>query len=232
MGIKGFQGTSLLDFPGRISALVFFGGCNLTCPFCHNPSLVESPQLLPDLPPDMIIAELRLRKNFIDGVVVTGGEPTLDRELGPFLQEVKNLGLETKLDTNGLRPEVLRKLSENGLIDYLALDFKTSPERYGELHPEGVDIGALAASASLAAGGTIPGEIRTTCVPGLVEEPDIRRMGELVRGAPLWVLQGFVPRYALDPGLRDGEPVPPEKMRGLADRAGEYVGEVRLRGMD
>jgi len=231
MGIKGFQGTSLLDFPGRISALVFFGGCNLTCPFCHNPSLVEEPHLLPDIPPDSILEELSHRRTFIDGVVATGGEPTLARELPSFLGQVKRLGLDIKLDTNGLRPDVLQDLVAAGLVDYLALDLKTSPERYGELHSAEVDTGALVTSASLAKTRKVPGEIRTTCVPGLVEETDIERMGEVVRGAELWVLQAFVPRYSLDPELREQAPLSVERLETLAGLARRYVGEVRLRGI-
>ncbi|HKI51976.1 MAG TPA: radical SAM protein, partial [Geothermobacteraceae bacterium] len=110
MPIKGYQGTSLLDFPGRIASLVFFSGCNLSCPFCHNPDLLFDVDQLPDIPPDDLLADLQTRRNFIDGVVVTGGEPTLDPELEPFLRQVKELGLLTKLDTNGLAPLVLERL--------------------------------------------------------------------------------------------------------------------------
>src|SRR6056300_176740 len=110
MGIKGFQGTSLLDFPGRIASLLFWGGCNLTCPFCHNPPLVLEPETFPDLDRQELLADLAKRKSFIDGVVVSGGEPTLDIELSSFLADVKSLGLAVKLDTNGLAPQVVADL--------------------------------------------------------------------------------------------------------------------------
>ena len=135
MGVKGFQGTSMLDFPGRIASLVFWGGCNLTCPFCHNPALVLDPEAWPDLDRDTLLADLAARTSFIDGVVATGGEPTLDPALGDWLGAVKGLGLAVKLDTNGLRPDVLAGLLARRLVDSLAIDLKTSPARYGQLHP-------------------------------------------------------------------------------------------------
>ena len=124
MGIKGFQGTSLLDFPGRIASLVFFGGCNLRCPYCHNPALVLEPESYPDLPLDEVLAELADRRGFIDGVVVTGGEPTLAADLLPLLQGIRDLGLQIKLDTNGLAPKVLEILLQRQLLDSIACDLK------------------------------------------------------------------------------------------------------------
>ncbi|MBE0599004.1 MAG: anaerobic ribonucleoside-triphosphate reductase activating protein, partial [Desulfuromonadales bacterium] len=186
MGIKGFQGTSLLDFPGRIASLVFFGGCNLTCPFCHNPTLVLDPDQHPDIPAAALLEELRERRSFIDGVVVTGGEPTIDPGLLPFLREVKGLGLLVKLDTNGLAPQVLEKALAEKLVDHIALDLKTAPQRYGELHPGPIDPSALRRSIDLVLAAGVEYELRTTCVPGLVEESDIRALGELARGARKW----------------------------------------------
>ena len=149
MGIKGFQGTSLLDFPGRIASLVFFGGCNLTCPYCHNPSLVLDPDQHEDIPAAALLEEIRERRSFIDGVVVTGGEPTLDAGLLPFLRELKALGLEVKLDTNGLAPVVLEQALAEKLVDFVALDLKTAPHRYGELHRRPVNPSALGRSVRL-----------------------------------------------------------------------------------
>lgn len=231
MGIKGFQGTSLLDFPGRIASLVFYGGCNLTCPFCHNPTLVLTPQDYPDYPLAALLEELRERRAFIDGVVVSGGEPTLDPGLRPFLEGVKALGLQVKLDTNGLAPEVLERLLAAGLVDYLALDLKTAPRRYGELHSGPVDIAALERGVRLLADGGCDGEFRTTCVPGLVEAEDVHVMGEALRGARRWVLQQYVPQHALAESLRECEPHPVDRLREFAELAGAYAQEVTLRGI-
>lgn len=231
MSIKGFQGTSLLDFPGRVASLVFWGGCNLTCPFCHNPGLVLDPGQYPDYPLEAILDELRVRGRFIDGVVVSGGEPTLDPGLLPFLRQMKGLGLAVKLDTNGLAPAVLEAALAEGLIDYVALDLKTAPVRYGELHGGPVDASGLQRSVRLLLAGAVDYELRTTCVPHLVEEADIRALGELVRGARRWVLQQFVPGHSLAEALRSIEPHPAETIRAFAAVAGGYVEEVAVRGL-
>ena len=194
MRIKGFQGTSLLDFPGRVSSLVFTGGCNLSCGFCHNPGLVFEPDQYPDYPLDELFAELEQRKSFIDGVVVSGGEPTLAEDLGPFLEQIKTLGLQVKLDTNGFAPQVLEQLIAARLIDYLAIDFKTSPQRYAELHNRPIEVSALQDSCRIAMESAPEYEFRTTCVPGLVDEAEIAAMGEMIKGAEHWVLQQYIPR--------------------------------------
>ncbi len=231
MKIKGFQGTSLLDFPGRIASLVFFGGCNLSCPFCHNPTLVLDPEQYPDYPLPALLEELQERRSFIDGVVISGGEPTVDPDLPILLREIKALGLEVKLDTNGLLPSVLERLMGEGLVDYVALDFKTAVARYGELHHHPVDGDGLRRSLQLLLAGSIDYEIRTTCVPGLVEEADLRSMGEDLRGARRWILQQFVARHAMDDSLQDLSPHPPEWIRDMAEIAGGFAEQVSIRGL-
>lgn len=231
MPIKGFQGTSLLDYPGRIASLVFYGGCNLTCPFCHNPDLVLNPGHYPNYPVDDLIDELRSRRSFIDGVVVSGGEPTVDGGLVPFLRQVKSLGLLVKLDSNGLAPGVLEGLLWEKLVDYLAIDLKTSPERYGELHNAPVDVPALRRSLELVLKDGVEYEFRTTCVPGLVEEADIHRIGQAIAGARTWVLQQFVPRHALAESLQTLEPHPADEIRRLAALAETYAEDVQIRGL-
>lgn len=231
MSIKGFQGTSLLDYPGRVASLVFWGGCNLTCPFCHNPALVLEPRAFPDLDRNDLLAELADRRPFIDGVVISGGEPTLDPELTDWLKQVKVLGLAVKLDTNGLRPDVLADLLKRQLVDCLAIDLKTAPARYVELHPGPVDRAALAESIRLARMAPVAVEFRTTCVPGIVDAAAIRELGELIHGAPLWVLQQYHPAPALDPSWREIVPYSPEFLVELADLARQYVGEVIVKGV-
>jgi pyruvate formate lyase activating enzyme len=230
MSIKGFQGTSLLDYPGRVASLIFWGGCNLTCPFCHNPALVLDPEAWPDLDREDLLADLAARQPFIDGVVISGGEPTLDPELADWLAAVKALGLAVKLDTNGLRPDVLTALLDRSLVDALAIDLKTTPARYRELHPGAVDSAALETTVRLALAAPVPVEFRTTCVPGIVETEVVRELGELIRGAPLWVLQQYHPAPALDPAWRELTPYPVAKLEELAEIARQYAGEVVVRG--
>lgn len=231
MGIKGFQGTSLLDFPGRIASLLFWGGCNLTCPFCHNPPLVLEPDTFPDLEPADILADLAKRKSFIDGVVISGGEPTLDNNLEAFLAEVKALGLAVKLDTNGLAPQVVCKLIDKGLVNYLAVDLKTRPCRYPELHPGFVVSEKLLETIRFCAGAKVELEYRTTCVPGWVDEETIDALGRLIEGAPLWAIQQYHPEHALCEKARATEAYTPEQIQGFADQAAGYAKRVVIRGV-
>lgn len=231
MKIKGFQGTSLLDFPGRVASLVFFGGCNLTCPFCHNPSLVLDPEQYPDYPRDVILDELKSRMPFVDGVVISGGEPTLDPECINFVREIKGLGLAVKLDTNGLRPDVLQKMIDQELIDYLAFDLKTAPGRYGEMHSAPVDLGALQRSIAMTLAEKVDYEFRTTCVPGFVTEEDVELMGQAIAGAKRWVFQQFMAGHSLDEKLQDMESYPEETIRQFAARGERFAREVNTRGL-
>lgn len=231
MSIKGFQGTSLLDFPGRIASLVFWGGCNLTCPFCHNPGLVLDPDLYPDIAPADILSTLNERKSFIDGVVVSGGEPTLDPNLPVFLKEVKGLGLAVKVDTNGLAPQVLQKLINDRLVDYLAIDLKTAPERYNDLHPGAVAYEKLLDTIRLCAEIRIDLEYRTTCVPGWIDASTIENLGRLIEGAPFWAFQQYHPENALCENARRTEAFDPEQVQAFADIAARYVEKVTVRGI-
>lgn len=231
MRIKGFQGTSLLDFPGRLAALVFSGGCNLTCPYCHNPGLVLDPGQYPDYPLEDLLADLRRRSGFIDGVVVSGGEPTLDPGLESFLQQMKELDLQVKLDTNGLLPDVLKRLLEQQLVDYLAIDLKTSPKRYSELHGCYVDSAPLLETIDLTKSAGCDYEFRTTCVPQLVEAEDIRALGMSIQGARLWVLQQFVPQHSLDVRLHESEPHSAQTLQDFSRLAADHVAEVKIRGI-
>lgn len=231
MGIKGFQGTSLLDFPGRVASLIYWGGCNLTCPFCHNPVLVLEPDSCPDLDRADLLIELASRRPFIDGVVISGGEPTLDGSLPSFLADIKGLGLAVKLDTNGLAPQSIARLLADQLVDYIAIDLKTTPERYGELHPGPVAGARLLESIQLCKEARVTVEYRTTCVPGWVDERVVVQLGKLIEGAPLWVLQQYHATHALCSTARALEPYPPERVNALAVLAGRYVAEVVVRGV-
>ena len=230
MRVKGFQGTSLLDFPGRIASLIFFGGCNLTCPFCHNPTLVQNPDQYPDYPVDELLDELKQRSTFIDGVVISGGEPTLDPDCIVLMREIKALGLQIKLDTNGLRPDRLAAMLDERLLDYVAIDLKTSPARYGEMHTTPVDLQALGQSIDRLMASGVDYEFRTTCVPGMVESADIDAIGAAIRGAKMWVLQQFVTEQEMITDLQV-EPYSNEVLHAYQEQAQQYVEEVTLRGV-
>ena len=209
--------------------MIFVGGCNLKCPFCHNPGLVLEPDQYPDFPLDELLAELSRRRNFIDGLVVSGGEPTLGAGLPDFLREVKRLGLQIKVDSNGLLPQVLQQLFDLELIDFLAIDLKTAPERYGELHDRAVDVSALLESCRLTMERAPEYEFRTTCVPDLVGVTEIHRIGETILGAKRWVLQQYVPREQLL-GKAPQQAYPTTKFESLQRIAAGFVESVEGRG--
>jgi pyruvate formate lyase activating enzyme len=200
-------------------------------PFCHNPPLVLEPDTFPDLDPADLLADLADRKTFIDGIVVSGGEPTLDRNLPSFLKEVKALGLAVKLDTNGLAPQVIAELLAGELVDYLAIDLKTTLERYPELHPGPVSPEKLVETIRLCAGAQIELEYRTTCVPDWVDADVIAELGALIDGAPLWALQQYHPEHALCEKAQDTTPYAPGQVQSFVDLASRYAQRVILRGV-
>ncbi|MFK5926321.1 MAG: anaerobic ribonucleoside-triphosphate reductase activating protein [Desulfuromusa sp.] len=229
--IKGFQGTSLLDFPGRVASLVFTGSCNLTCPFCHNAGLVLDPDSYPDYPLDELLADLKKREGFIDGVVVSGGEPTIDSGLPAFLSLLKERDLQVKLDSNGLAPEVIAELLDQQLVDYFAIDIKTSLGRYNELHTLPVATEKLRKTVEILKQAPVEVEFRTTCIPHLVAAAEVDEMGELLQGTPLWVLQQFVPLHALVEEWQQFDIYQPQQLYKLAAQAAKYVDQVQVRGI-
>lgn len=210
---------------------MFTGGCNLTCPFCHNGGLVLAPDGYPDIPVDELLADLQARKNFIDGVVISGGEPTIEAGLPAFLSALKKLGLQVKLDTNGLLPAVIAELLEHNLLDYISVDIKTSPQRYSELHSVTVEPGGLIETIDLLRNADIEVEYRTTCIPNLVTEQEIDAIGVLLRGAPLWVLQQYVAQHAMFEQWQQLEAYPATQLQQFAAKAQQYVQQVQLRGI-
>ncbi len=221
----------MLDFPGRVASLVFTGRCNLTCPFCHNAGLVLDPDSYPDYPLDELLADLKKREGFIDGVVISGGEPTIDAGLPAFLSLLKERNLQVKLDSNGLAPEVIAGLLEQQLVDYVAVDIKTSLNRYNELHTQPVVTELLRETVAILKQASVEVEFRTTCIPHLVAEAEIDAMGELLRGASLWVLQQYVPLHAMVEEWQHFDVYRPEQLYDLAERAGKYVDQIQVRGV-
>ncbi len=189
------------------------------------------PEAFPDYPLGELLADLKKRKGFVDGVVVSGGEPTIDPGLPAFLAEIKQLGLDVKLDTNGLTPQVIEKLLEADLVDYYAVDIKTSPARYHELHQRPFAVNGLRETVALLKQASAEVEFRTTCIPALVTADDIDLMAELLDGVPLWVLQQFVPAHAMDSAWQDMEPYSADVLHGFADRMRSAAENVYIRGL-
>lgn len=211
MRIAGLEKFSTVDFPGSLSAVVFAAGCNYRCFYCHNRHILNEPPLLPEAE---VSAFLEKRAGLLDGVVFSGGEPTLQSDLPEWLRRVRALGYRTKLDTNGSRPETLRALLAEGLLDYVAMDYKAALDGYRPLC--GADAAGVAESLALLRDSGIPYELRTTLVPQLTEAK-LRRMAAAAPADAPWFLQ----LYRLQPGdeavLRGLAPYTPGEIETLAE---------------
>ena len=220
----GLQKTSLVDFPDRIAAVLFTPGCNLRCPFCHNWRLVLEPKG-PFLTEEIVLQILESRKQHVNAVVITGGEPTMQADLPKFLTELKDRGFCVKLDTNGFFPDVLEKSLQ--YLDYVALDVKTSLEKY-ELLGES-DMKNFVRTIGILKQGKVDYECRTTVVPSFVDEEDIPKIGELVKDAKRFAFQQFIPGDTLDKSHNKVEPYSPEVIADFASVMKKYVIDVLLR---
>ena len=224
MKFGGLQRTSLLDFPDRIASILFTVGCNLRCPFCYNGRLILDPKP-PFLSEDDALKILLSRKKYVDAVVITGGEPTMNRDLPAFIKKLKENGFHVKLDTNGFYPETLRECLS--YLDYVAMDVKTSLDKYKLLGAENTD--GLLRSVEIIKEGKIDYEFRNTVVPGIVSEEDIHEIGRIVEGARRFAFQQFRPGEALDEAFNSVKPYPSDIIIRFSKIMERYVSEVILR---
>ena len=234
MLLCGLQKTTLLDFPGHVACTIFTGGCNFRCPYCQNSELVLDPAAFPKLSEEEVMTFLKRRKGILEGVCITGGEPTLQPDLPEFIRKIRELGYLVKLDTNGYRPEVLQSLLEEGLLDYVAMDVKASREKYERtVGVPSVDLSRLYRSISLLLGqDKIPYEFRTTVVKGLHDLEDFEAIGKWLAGARVLFLQGYrESENVLDPSLGMGNYELTE-LECMAEKARKYIARVEVRGVE
>jgi len=224
MKFGGFQRTSLLDFPDRISSILFTVGCNLRCPFCYNGRLILDPKP-PFLSEEDALKILLSRKKYVDAVVITGGEPTMNRDLPEFIRRLKENGFHVKLDTNGFYPETLRKCLP--YLDYVAMDVKTSLEKYKLLGAKNTE--TILHSIRMLKEGKVDYEFRNTVVPRIVNEEDIPKIGRIVEGAKRFAFQQFRPGESLDKSFNDVKPYPEGLIVKFSKIMEKYVSEVILR---
>ena len=227
MKINGLLKLTLLDFPGHTACTVFFGGCNFRCPFCHNATLVRGEG--ENITEEEFFKFLSKRQGLLDGVCITGGEPLLQRDIADFMRKIKEMGFEVKLDTNGSFPEKLKELCSAGLVDYVAMDIKSSLEGYSRAAGVSVNTEKIRESVDFLVGGTVDYEFRTTVAKGAVLPSDMEGIGELISGAKRYFLQGFV-----DSGDILGEgcgAYTQEEMSDMLATVKKYGPVAELRGM-
>ena len=229
MILNGFRKMTLLDFPGRVACTVFAGGCNFRCPFCHNAGLVVG-ENMESIGEEEILSYLSKRKGLLDGVCITGGEPLLRPDIKDFIIKIKELGFAVKLDTNGSRPEILRDLVDSGLLDYVAMDVKSSLKNYGKvIGIENYDTSDVEKSIAILLSGKVDYEFRTTVVNPLHTVEDIEELCKVIKGAKGYFLQNFV-----DSGDLLGEGMSAHD-RATLDRmlqvAKKYIQQSQLRGV-
>ncbi len=227
MQILGFQKLTLLDYPGYIASTIFTGGCNFRCPFCQNASLVNFEE--EEMEEKYIIDYLKERKKYIDAVCITGGEPTLQKDLIEFIKKIKDLGYLVKLDTNGTNPNMIRELIDSKLVDYVAIDIKNSKDRYNETSGVKVNINDIEESINILLKNNIDYEFRTTVVFEFHNEKSFEDIGKWIKGAKRFILQQFQDSGHL---IRDGlNAHSKEKLYEFKSILEKEINNVEIRGI-
>ncbi len=233
MIISGIQKTTFIDYPGHIASTIFLAGCNFRCPFCHNRNLVLNDEWLEKISTEEILEFLAKRKKYADGVCITGGEPLIHKELPEFLHQIKKIGLEIKLDTNGTNPEMLGQLYEDKLIDFVAFDIKSSLKKYPEISQTKISTEKLKEdifkSIKLVMNSGLPYEFRSTILPHFHDAEEVELMAKLIKGAKTYYLQKFVPRNTVDKTFMDKEAFTDKEMKQFSQVAGRYVENCEVR---
>jgi len=246
MIIGGLQKFSLLDYPDKISAIIFTQGCNFRCHFCHNPMLVLTHEVgkiknisLKDKGKEKgqaLISEaglfhfLKKRQGKLEAVVITGGEPTMHKDLPIFIKKIKELGFLIKLDTNGTAPEILEELIKKKLLDYIAMDIKAGEDKYEKIVNSKVNFNKIKKSVKIIKESKLPYEFRTTLAPGLLNKGDIEKIGRLIKGADKWYLQKFMSATDLvNPEFKNKKPFTNKEMEEMRRLGEKYVRKCQVR---
>ncbi|MCU0821806.1 MAG: anaerobic ribonucleoside-triphosphate reductase activating protein [Spirochaetes bacterium] len=232
MNFKGIHKTSLVDFPGKLSTVLFAGGCNLNCRYCYNPELVNNNKELETLKVPDILSFLKKRQALIQGVVISGGEPTLLKNLDKFIESVKEISLAVKIDTNGLNPDIIQTLLQKGLVDYIAIDIKTSPEKYESLtRKKNVDFSLIKKTIDHVKKSGVDYEIRTTCIPDYITLDDFKSIKKELGSVKKYFLQQFVNKMTLDPDMQKKTPYPVSVLNSFKEFVITFAEHCELRGV-
>ncbi len=231
MKIGGLQKLTLIDYPGKLACTVFSSGCNFRCSWCYSPELVlpEKIEHQPEFERDVFFDFLDKRIGKIDGVVICGGEPTINSDLPQFARDIKERGFSVKIDTNGSRPEMLKILLRDGLVDYIAMDLKVPLNRYQEIAGTEGDAEKIKESIEITKGSGIEYEFRTTLVPGVHKEEDVSVMAETIKGAESYFLQNFLPEKTLEEGFLGRKPFTRKELESFKKAAEPFVKKCKTR---
>ncbi len=231
MKIVGFNKTSLLDWDGHVVAVIYLPDCNMRCHYCHNRDLVLDPKVFDEVPLSEVEEFVKENLEFLDGVVITGGEPTIHSDLPDLVRHIKDLGVKVKLDTNGTNPEMLGDLIDSGLLDYVAMDIKAPlNDRYEDVCGVPVNIEMIKRSIEVLERSNIDHEFRVTVVPILLTSGDIESIAAYIGGAKKLAIQQFHPKNTLDPNFAVVKPYDPGTIKAMAENAKRYVKKVVIRG--
>jgi pyruvate formate lyase activating enzyme len=229
MFIGGLQKFSLIDYPEKICAIVFTQGCNFRCDYCHNPELSDCKNFREIIPEKDIIDFLEKRKGKLDAVTVTGGEPTLQPDLVDFLRKIKKMGFLVKLDSNGSNPDILKRVIDKKLVDYIAMDVKAPLKKYKDIANFSVDPKRIKKSIEIIKKSGVDYEFRTTIVKSQISMDDFFEIGELVKGAKLYVLQKFIPTKLLNPEFINENSYSDEEFKEIKKIMESFVKKCTLR---
>ena len=229
--IGGLQKLTLIDYPGKLAATIFLTGCNFRCPFCYSSELVlpEKIKKQPKISEKELFKFLKERRKLIDAVVLCGGEPVTSKGLAPLIKKIKKMGFLVKLDTNGSSPEILKKLIDEKLVDYVAMDIKGPKERYSEFAGVKVDIKKIQKSINILKEGKVDYEFRSTIVPTLHKKEDVIEMAKWIRGAKKYYLQNFRPEKTIDPAFEKIKPYPQEYLLEIQKAISPFFETCQIR---
>lgn len=224
----GLEKLTLIDYPGKIACMAYTIGCNFRCPYCHNPELVDE-TVEERISEQELFAFLDARKRVLEGLVITGGEPTMHADLPAFIKNVRARGYAVKLDTNGTNPGMLARLIRDKLVDYVAMDIKSPLRSYSRTVARPTDIGAIRRSIDLLRGSPIEYEFRTTLIKALVSPADLAEIGREIRGAKRYYLQKFIPTKLLNPQFRRKTTYDDAELAALQSALSTYVDYCGIR---
>jgi len=228
MVFGGLEKLTLIDYPGKVACMVYTIGCNFHCPYCHNPELVNETVEV-KYSEEYILDFLDDRKTMIDGVVITGGEPTIHKDLVSFIKKIKNKGFLVKLDSNGTHPEILKELIKNKLVDYIAMDIKSPISAYSRIISRPVDTEKIKESVKLIMDSGIDYEFRTTVVKSLLSPSDLEQIGKEIKGAKKYFLQKFISTKLLNPQFQKKVTYSDEEFEEFKKIISKYVSYCGIR---